>query len=201
MRFLRHCSLGLLTWMPCNEFLMSLPAVSSLFRLNRRAVEARRDGRSNDSSWAFLNWWPSIDSVKLFLALLLISAMFAEIRCIVSSSMCPTLQPGDRVVIEKISYYFRNPSINDIITFRGPESLQDFGYKKEDIFIKRIVAKAGDFVEVCQGVLFINGTARRENFIAEDPAYRVRAIVCLYCLTFSYLPLNFLLSCASSACP
>ncbi|MQL71118.1 hypothetical protein Taro_003476 [Colocasia esculenta] len=179
MRLLNLPALGRLgTWVPCHAFFLSLPGLSSLFRSSgKEAAKASRGQRSSDSSWGFLNWWPSIDAIKLFLALLLISAMFAEIRCVVSSSMCPTLRAGDRVLVDKVSYYFGYPSINDIVTFRVPKVLQDIGYKKEDIFIKRIVAKAGDLVEVRQGLLYVNGTARRENFIEEGPAYTVSATV------------------------
>ncbi|CAA7396745.1 unnamed protein product [Spirodela intermedia] len=164
------------TWTSGRKFLASLRGISSLFPLNRKTVGESGNRKSAESRWSFLNWWPSIDTVKLFLVLLLISAMFAEIRCIVSSSMCPTLQAGDRVVIEKVSYYLRNPSINDIILFRPPKNLQDIGYKKEDVLIKRIVAKAGDFVEVRQGELSINGAAQKEISTARQPAHRIESL-------------------------
>ncbi|PSS31885.1 Thylakoidal processing peptidase [Actinidia chinensis var. chinensis] len=83
--------------------------------------------------------------------------------------MYPTLRVGDRVIIERASYYIRRPAINDIIIFRAPT--QQPGFREEEIFIKRIVASAGDLVEVHHGSLYVNGIAQNEDFIAERATY------------------------------
>jgi signal peptidase I len=46
------------------------------------------------------------DGLKLLLALLLVSAALAEVRFVASSSMAPTLRPGDRAVAEKVASFF-----------------------------------------------------------------------------------------------
>ncbi|KAE8701785.1 Thylakoidal processing peptidase 1 [Hibiscus syriacus] len=119
-------------------------------------------------SWGFLRW-PGLDGFFRFLVIALLWTTFSEIRFIPSSSMYPTLRVGDRVIVEKASYFFRSPAINDIVTFRAPD--QEPGFGKDAVFIKRIVAKAGDLVQVHHGSLYVNGVEQQENFIAERPSY------------------------------
>ncbi|WCJ44404.1 Signal peptidase I [Euphorbia peplus] len=118
-------------------------------------------------SFGFLRW-PGLDGFLRLLVLVLLWSMFSEIRFIPSSSMYPTLRVGDRVILEKASYYIRDPAVNDIVIFRA---LKQPGTREEEVFIKRIVAKAGDSVQVDHGSLYVNGKAQNEEFIAERPAY------------------------------
>lgn len=112
--------------------------------------------------------WPGFDGFLRLLVVFLLWSTFSELRSIPSSSMYPTLRVGDRIIVEKASYYIRSPAINDIIIFRAPKQP---GIMEDDVFIKRIVAKAGDRVQVRGGQLYVNGIARKEDFIAERPRY------------------------------
>ncbi|KAJ4838346.1 hypothetical protein Tsubulata_026394 [Turnera subulata] len=121
--------------------------------------------------------WPGFDGLLRMLVLFLLWSTFSELRFIPSSSMYPTLRVGDRIIVEKASYYIRNPAINDIIIFRAPKQP---GIMEHDVFIKRIVAKAGDWVQVRQGSLYVNGITRNEDFIAERPRYTSNLTVCSF---------------------
>ena len=98
-----------------------------------------------------------------------IRTFVAEARYIPSSSMEPTLEINDRLIIEKLSYHFREPIRGDVVVFNPTEALkaQDF----HDAFIKRIIGLPGETVEVKTGKVYVNGEEITETYIAEDPNY------------------------------
>ena len=110
--------------------------------------------------------------IALILALL-IRGFVAESRYIPSISMMPTLWPGDRVVVEKISYRFRPPQAGDIIVFRPPVALQGEGYAADQAFIKRIIGQPGQVVQIHQGKVYVDGQPLREDYIFEPPRYEM----------------------------
>lgn len=113
-------------------------------------------------------------AIALILALL-IRIFVAEPRYIPSDSMLPTLQMGDRLVVEKISYRFHPPATGDIIVFDPPVQLQNLGYAKDQAFIKRVIGKPGQVVTISKGKVYLDNQPLQEDYIAEPPAYQLTA--------------------------
>lgn len=98
--------------------------------------------------------------VLLLLALLaafLIRAFVIQIFTIPSTSMRPTLERGDRVLVCEICGLFDDVDRDDVIVF------EDAG--GED-FIKRVVGLPGDVVELHEGELFVNGEVIEEPYLS-----------------------------------
>lgn len=118
--------------------------------------------------------WENIQIIVIALVLAFaIRTFIAEPRYIPSDSMLPTLEQGDRLIVEKVSYRFHPPQKGDIIVFEPPTQLQLQGYEKNQAFIKRIVATSGEVVEVKNGVVLVNNQPVKENYILETPQYNL----------------------------
>ena len=74
-----------------------------------------------------------------------------------SGSMIPTLEIGDRVLVNKFIYRFTEPKRGDIVVFTSVDN------PKEDL-IKRVVGVPGDKVAVRGGKLFLNGEPQKEPY-------------------------------------
>jgi signal peptidase I len=114
--------------------------------------------------------------VIAMLLAVIIRGFVAESRYIPSPSMVPTLYPGDRIVVEKLSYRMRSPQAGDVVVFRPPNRLQSAGYAADQAFIKRVIAVAGQTVQVHQGRVYVDRVPLREPYIAEPPAYEMSLV-------------------------
>ncbi len=132
---------------------------------------------ANTPRW--LQLWRSqrenVQIVAIALVLALSIRLFvAEPRYIPSDSMAPTLAIGDRLVVEKVSYYWREPKPGEIVVFNPPETLQDLGYQDNQAFIKRAIAHSGQTVAIRDGTVYVNGQPLAEAYIKAPPNYERR---------------------------
>ncbi len=97
-----------------------------------------------------------------------------------SQSMEPTLDVGQRVLVNRFLYHFADPGIGDIVVFHPPvgaDSGTECGAphspqeacstpteaESDQNFIKRIVAGPGDTLSVRDGHPVVNGVAKTEE--------------------------------------
>lgn len=74
------------------------------------------------------------------------------------ASMEPTLSDADNLIVDKITYRFRDPERFDIIVF-------PFKYAEKTYYIKRIIGMPGETVQIDQeGKIYINGEVLYESY-------------------------------------
>ncbi|MCM8764592.1 MAG: signal peptidase I [Candidatus Omnitrophica bacterium] len=85
---------------------------------------------------------------------------------VISESMLPTLEVGDRLIGEK----FKKLEYGDIVVLDDP-------LEKNSVIIKRVVGLEGDLIEVRNdGYLYRNRERVNEPYISEKPTYVVRQV-------------------------
>ncbi|MBD8931095.1 MAG: signal peptidase I [Ruminococcus sp.] len=87
-------------------------------------------------------------------------------------SMETTLSDGDNLIVDKISYRFRDPERFEIIVF-------PFQYEEHTYYIKRIIGLPGETVQVIDGYVYINGEVLDENYgleVMDDPGIAAEPI-------------------------
>jgi len=119
---------------------------------------------------------------------LVIQALIVKPYQIPSESMEPTLEPGQRVLVNRFGYRFGDPEVGDVVVFNPPVSADPggvnggggadkCGVEKESTepcgdsidqradtnFIKRIVAGPGDRLRVEGGIPIVNGEAADDS--------------------------------------
>lgn len=72
-------------------------------------------------------------------------------------SMETALQDGDNLIVDKISYRFRDPERFEIIVF-------PYKYAENTYYIKRIIGMPGEAIQIKDGYVFINGEQLDENY-------------------------------------
>ena len=76
------------------------------------------------------------------------------------SSMETTLSHGDNLIVDKISYRFRDPERYDIIVF-------PYRYAENTYYIKRIIGLPGETVQIIDGEVYIDGQLLGEDYGTE----------------------------------
>lgn len=123
------------------------------------------------SIWRELGGWLLYLIVIIGLSFLIITFVGQRSR-VDGSSMETTLSDGDNLIVDKISYRFRDPKRYEIVVF-------PYQYRENTYYIKRIIGLPGETVQVKDGYVYINGELLDEHYGNElmlDPGIAAEAI-------------------------
>jgi len=96
---------------------------------------------------------------------LLVEAFLIQAFWIPSPSMEPTLDVGDRVLVNKLSYKFHDVNRGDVVVFERPPAASTGQNGEIKDLIKRVVAVGGDTVEAKEGNVYVNGEQIDEDYL------------------------------------
>ncbi len=169
-----------------------------------RAARRRRGRDAGAKKGSLLRELPVLLLVAFLLALV-VKTFFVQAFFIPSGSMEQTLHgcpgcTGDRVLVNKVPYWFGEPEPGDVVVFEGPDtwspevsvsepsnwvssSLLWLGRTvgvappSEDDFVKRVIAVGGQTVQCCdaEGRVTVDGEPLEEPYIFEDTPIERRA--------------------------
>lgn len=88
---------------------------------------------------------------------MLVHIFVVQISVVRGLSMSPSLQDGDRLMVDRVSYAVTDVSRFDVVVLRYPRN-------PSIDFVKRVIGLPGDWVVLSGGVLCVNGEAVAEDF-------------------------------------
>jgi signal peptidase I len=119
--------------------------------------------------WRVALEWVVLIAVALAIAFIIKSFLFQAFY-IPSGSMKPTLNVGDRVLVNKLSYDFHDVNRGDIVVFETPERARSEGI--ED-FVKRVVGLPGETVRSdADGTVTVDGRRLTEPYLPKGTVSR-----------------------------
>lgn len=126
------------------------------------APAAERRGMSHSTRSA-VEWVAVI--VGALVVALVVKTFLIQAFYIPSESMVPSLEIGDRVLVNKLSYRTGDVDRGDIVVFARPGGPGSDGIKD---LIKRVVALEGETVEGRDGRVWVDGEALAETYLEPD---------------------------------
>lgn len=132
------------------------------------------------------DWIKSIGWAFIFA--IIINMFIFNMTTVKGSSMADTLEENDKLFAQKVSLYFKDPKVGDIVILKSPTNdikeniyniidsekidtilkndfLKDFIIKD---YVKRVIAVEGDRVSIVDGKVYVNNKEIYENYIDEN---------------------------------
>jgi len=105
--------------------------------------------------------------VVAVLVAVLLRTFVVQTFFIPSGSMEPTLQVGDRIIVNKLSYDLHGVHRGDIVVFSRPATENCGGTQVSDL-VKRVIGMPGDLISVSGGYVYVNGQRLDETWLPAE---------------------------------
>ena len=139
----------------------------------RGRKEEQEFTEEDNKSYPLLELAGMLVYIIIVLAVTFLFITFVGQRTHVSGeSMENTLDDGDQLIVDKITYRFKDPERFDIIVF-------PFHYKENTYYIKRIIGLPGETVQIADGLIYIDGEVLQESYgreVIQDPGLAAEPI-------------------------
>ena len=132
------------------------PVVDSGDRLDRAPVK-RRNYRT------LIEW--TVIVLAVLLCTVILRTFVVQSFSIPSLSMYPTLQVGDRIIVDRLSYHLHPVHRGDIVVFARPP-LEDQEYAD---LVKRVIGLPGETISSKDGHVYINDKLLAEPWLPPGP--------------------------------
>ncbi len=100
-------------------------------------------------------------AILVIAIVVVVRGIIAQPFIVSGTSMVPTFENKDYLVIDQLTYRFSDPHRGDVVVFRPP-------YNKNIYLIKRIIGIPGDTVSVKNGIVTITNTEHSEGIRLSD---------------------------------
>ncbi|GIW69191.1 signal peptidase I [Candidatus Parcubacteria bacterium] len=101
-------------------------------------------------------------TIVALLIIVPLRAYVAQPFYVVGSSMAPTFNSGEYLIIDELSYQLRDPRRGEVIIFRFPKQPSLY-------FIKRVIGLPGETVEIRGNTVFVHAADGMHEFALNEP--------------------------------
>jgi len=124
----------------------------------KKVIEAPSAVPENNSGKEMYDWVYSL--IIALIICVIIFAFFIRVVDVVGTSMNPTLNNNDKMLVSGLFY---KPSVGDVVVFKKDE------YDPDKALVKRVVAVEGQEINIDfeKGIVYINGQPIIEDYILE----------------------------------
>lgn len=108
--------------------------------------------------------WEVVEAMAVALvSIFIIYTFIAQPFLVQGASMEPNFSTGNYLIVDEVTYRFREPIRGEVIVFRNPNNESEF-------YIKRIIALPGEQIEIENGVVKIDGESIEEGYLPYESA-------------------------------